>query len=47
MDTILQSTELPNIKDVTDEILQQAIECEVSKKPFRVIKQELDFYRKH
>ncbi len=47
VDKILQPSELPDIKDVTNDILQQAIECEVSHKPFRVIKQELDFYRKH
>jgi formylmethanofuran dehydrogenase subunit E len=27
--------------------LNWAIECEVTKKPFRIIKQELEFYRKH
>jgi len=27
--------------------LNWAIECEITKKPFRIIKQELDFYRKH
>ncbi len=44
---ILKANELPNIQDATDEILQQAIQCEVSKKPFRIIKPELEFYRKH
>ncbi|MCX6807479.1 MAG: hypothetical protein NTZ80_01565 [Patescibacteria group bacterium] len=29
-----------------DDILNYAIECEITKKPFRIIKQELDFYRK-
>jgi len=36
-----------NIKDIPDDILNWAIECEISKKPFRIIKQELEFYRKH
>jgi hypothetical protein len=27
--------------------LNWAIKCEVSEKPFRIIKQELEFYRKH
>ncbi len=47
VDKILKSSELPNIQEVTEEILQQAIECEVTKKPFRIIKQELEFYKKH
>ena len=29
-----------------DDIINWAIECEVTKKPYRIIKQELDFYRK-
>ncbi len=36
-----------DIKDIPDDILNWAIECEVSKKPFRIVKQELDFYRKY
>ena len=47
VDKILKASELPSIKDVTDEILNQAIECEISKKPFKIIKPELEFYRKH
>jgi len=47
VDKVLKTNELPDIQEVTDEILQQAIECEVTKKPFRIIKPELDFYRKH
>ena len=44
----LNADELPEtIIDVTDDILQQAIICEVSGKPFRIIKQELEFYRKY
>lgn len=43
----LKTQEIPeDIHDVTDEILTKAIECEITKKPFRIIKQELDFYRK-
>ena len=45
---IIPATRLPeNISDIPDDILNWAIECEVTKKPFRIIKQELDFYRKH
>jgi hypothetical protein len=41
-------SELPDsINDVTDDILSLAILCEVTGKPFRVIKTELEFYRKH
>ena len=47
VEKILKANELPSIQEVTDDILNQAIECEVTKKPFRIIKQELAFYRKH
>ncbi|MDP2670454.1 MAG: hypothetical protein Q8O99_06085 [bacterium] len=30
-----------------DSIINKIILCEVSQKPFRIIKQELEFYRKH
>ncbi len=35
-----------NIEDVPDDILHWAISCEVSGRPFKLIKLELDFYRK-
>jgi len=38
---------LDDIKDVPDEIVNWAIECEVSKKLFRIIPKELKFYREH
>jgi hypothetical protein len=48
VDKIIPANKLPkNISDIPDDILNWAIECEVSKKPFRIIKQELEFYRKH
>lgn len=37
----------PNIQDVPDDILNWAITCEVTGRPFKVIKQELAFYREH
>jgi hypothetical protein len=44
----IPASKLPeNIEDVPDDILNWAIECEITKRPFRIIKQELDFYRKH
>ncbi len=46
-DRYIQALTLPDdIDAVTDDILNWAIECEVTKKPFKIIKQELDFYRK-
>ncbi len=36
-----------NILSIPDDILNRAIECEITKKPFRIIAQELDFYRKY
>ncbi|MBI4653000.1 hypothetical protein HY750_01995 [Candidatus Kuenenbacteria bacterium] len=36
-----------DIKDVSDDILEKAIVCEITGKPFRIIKPELEFYRQH
>ncbi|MCX6807429.1 MAG: hypothetical protein NTZ80_01290 [Patescibacteria group bacterium] len=47
-ENLILARDLPNnIKDVGDDILSFAIECEATKKPFRIIKQELDFYRQN
>jgi hypothetical protein len=47
MGRVIAAKDLPdNINDVTDDILKRAVECEITKKPFRIIKQELEFYRK-
>jgi len=35
-----------DIKKVGDDILDRAVICEISKKPFRIIRMELEFYRK-
>jgi hypothetical protein len=44
----IKAQDLPqNISDVTDDILNKVIICEISGKPFRIIKPELEFYRKH
>ena len=44
---IIPASKLPeNIVQVPDDILNWAIECERTQKPFRIIKAELDFYRK-
>ena len=48
VDKIIPAEKLPeNIADIPDDILNWAIKCEVSWKPFRIISQELEFYRKH
>lgn len=47
VDKIIPAAKLPkNILNIPDDILNWAIECEESKKPFRIIAQELEFYRK-
>ena len=41
------ASKLPDtISDVPDEIVNWVIECERTKRPFRITKQELDFYRR-
>jgi len=48
VEKIILASKLPkNIADIPDDILNWTVECEVSKKPFRIIKQELEFYRKY
>ena len=48
VDKIISAKQLPDtITDIPDDILNWAIECELTKKPFRTIKPELEFYRKH
>ncbi len=43
---LLAPDKLPSIHEVGDEILNQAIICEVSGKPFRIIKNELNYYKR-
>lgn len=44
---IIEAANLPeSIDGIPDDILNWAIACAVTKRPFRIIKQELDFYRK-
>ncbi|NUJ97751.1 hypothetical protein HGA92_03100 [Candidatus Gracilibacteria bacterium] len=48
VEKIIPASKLPNnIADIPDDILNWAIECEITKKPFKIIKEELAFYRKH
>jgi len=44
---VIPAVKLPDsIEEVPDDIVNWAIECEATKRPFKIIKQELDFYRK-
>ena len=48
VDKVIPADKLPEtIESIPDDILNWAIQCEVTGKPFRIVKQELDFYRKH
>ncbi len=44
---VIPASKLPdNISDIPDDILNWAVLCEKTERPFRIIKAELDFYRK-
>ncbi len=45
--SVIQARDLPPIQEATDDILSAVIICEVTGKPFKLIKQELEFYRKY
>lgn len=45
METI-QALEIPSINQVSDTILEKAVICEETKRPYRIIKKELEFYKK-
>jgi hypothetical protein len=45
---MIPAKDLPNaIEEVPDDILQWAVSCEETNRPFRITKQELEFYRQH
>ena len=45
--TTIKGSDLPQtIAEVDDSILEQVIECEITKKPFKILEQELSFYRR-
>ncbi|PIZ71903.1 hypothetical protein COY07_04090 [Candidatus Peregrinibacteria bacterium CG_4_10_14_0_2_um_filter_43_11] len=45
---VIPAHRLPeSIQDVPDDVLNWAIECEATKKPFKIIRKELEFYRHH
>ena len=44
----INAKDLPtNIHEVTDDIINKVVICEETGKPFRIVKQELQFYRQH
>lgn len=48
VEKIISAKKIPeNISVIPDDILNWAIECDITKKPFRIIPKELEFYRKH
>ena len=48
VEKIIPAEKLPNnISDIPDDILNWAIKCETSQRPFKLTTQELSFYRKH
>ncbi len=47
VEKIISAEQLPeNIDEIPKDILNWAIRCQKTNKPFRIVKQELDFYRK-
>ena len=48
VEKIISADKIPNdIRKIPNDILNWAIKCEVSNKPFRIIEKELEFYRKN
>jgi hypothetical protein len=43
----IEAKDLPNIQQAEENILQTAIICEVTGRPFRIIKSELEYYKSH
>ena len=47
VEKIISASQLPDtIESVPDDILNWAIKCEITDRPFKIVKQELEFYRK-
>jgi len=48
VEKIISANKLPDDnKDIPDDILNWAVKCEITQRPFRLIKEELKFYRQH
>jgi len=44
---VIEANHLPSeISEIPDDVLNWAIKCEATNKPFKITKQELNFYRK-
>lgn len=47
VEKIIKANQLPDsIESIPDDVLNWAIECEATSRPFRIVKQELEFYRR-
>jgi len=47
VEKIIKASQLPDsIDDIPDDVLNWAIECDATSRPFRIVKQELEFYRR-
>jgi len=47
VEKVIPADRLPdNIDDIPDDVLNWAIKCEETDRPFKIVKQELEFYRK-
>jgi hypothetical protein len=48
VEKVIPGDQLPDdISQVPDDVLNWAVRCKVSNRPFRIVKRELDFYRDH
>lgn len=45
--TPMSTTDLPDTNNVSEKILDKAMVCNVTDRPFRMVKMELDFYQKY
>jgi hypothetical protein len=47
VEKIISASQLPDtIEEIPDDVLNWAIKCEETDRPFKIVKQELEFYRK-
>lgn len=48
VEKVIKATDLPkDIQKIDKEILEYAIECKITWRPFKIVAPELEFYRKH
>lgn len=47
VEKIIPAAKLPDsVDDIPNDILNWALECEITKRPFKIVRQELEFYRR-